>query len=213
MLSEALIRVKKTNYKEECLWQIRNNFLEKEEDTTRKLHIFNIEKMKNKKWKSLEQIKATDQKESRKLEAETAKIELRELDSGERYISPFIPKSPSQNITKNVPVKRKVVVKGWSDYAYEKYQNMLEELDVTLRIKNEPEPEPEPVVEEAYHMPIPKIFIQQNTESESDYDEELIPVEKKEKKKKNVTKKIDFGRIKYLKNLRIVKARKATNKL
>ena len=215
MLSDALLRVKRDNYKEECLWKVRNSVLEKEEDTSRKFHIFHIEKMKNKRWRSLEQIKATNQKESKRiLEEEKAMKELRELESEIEYVSPFIPRSPSMNVAKVKSVKRKVVAKDWSDFAYERYQNMLEELDVTLRLKNEPEPEPEPVIEEAYHMPIPKIIIQPNTESESDYEDELLPVERKKKNtKRNLPKNIDFGRIKYLKNLRIVKAKKATNKL
>ena len=208
MLSDALIRVKKTNYKEECMWEIRNRVLEKEEDTSRKLHIFNIEKMKKMKWKSLEQIKATNQKESRKLlAAEKGTDQLRELESGDGYVSPFIPRSPKQEKPKKAPAKKKVVVKEWSDYAYERYQDMLEELDVTLRQKNEPEPEP--IVEEVYHMPIPRIMIQQNTESESEPDEVLVQVTKeKEKKKRSLSKNIDFGRIKYLRNLRIIKTRK-----
>ena len=59
MMSESYERAKRFNFKEEELWKMKMKALEREEDVSRKSHIFHIEKVRNTKWKSLQQIKAS----------------------------------------------------------------------------------------------------------------------------------------------------------
>ena len=225
MLSESFLRAKKSNFKEEELCKMRMRVLEREEDTRRKFHIFHIEKARTAKWKSLEQIKSSIQKDNQKRipdanvwggvgsgmrgGGDKRNVELQSRISSISTDDLFAPREKK-------PEPKRVEVKDWAEYSYEQYLVMLEELELTLKIVPK-----EPVKEEIEANPdfpdfnIPEIVIQPYTDSDSEVSTEITGNKmkaKKLKKRNNKPKTIDFGRIKYLKNLKQVKSINFTNK-
>ena len=226
MLSESFLRAKKSNYKEEESWKMKMRVLEREEDTRRKFYIFHIEKVRTTKWKSLEQIKSSIHKDnSRKIpEQEEARASVlsnrsSQQDNTKGEIPGIMSSEGGKNIfttkAKKVITKPKEV-KDWSKYSYEKYLVMLKELELTLRtVPEEPIEEKIEVQSDIPEMILPKIIIQPYTDSENDERIEIVQHKLKGKirrKRMDKPKNIDFGRIKYLKNLKQVKALNFANK-
>ena len=222
MLSESFQRAKKSNYKEEELWKMKMRVLEREEDIRRKFHIFHIEKVRTTKWKSLEQIKVSIQKDNlKKSETEDNRLSvisnLTQRDNGDGLESRISSLSTRDVFTRKEKKPKKIEIQDWAKYSYEKYLSMLDELEITLKM--EPEEIVEEIVEKMHpdipDMIIPEIIIQPYTDSESEEDIEITYKETKEKKwrkKMSKPKNIDFGRIKYMKNLKQIKSIKFTNK-